>query len=284
MSNRQKCKLISPEYKQLSVFKQCKLIELQRSSYYFKPKGESGLNLGLMERIDAKYLECPFFGVERMTDYLNRNLGYHVDSKRIRRLYHKMNLLTIYPKPNLSKPNKAQYIYPYLLRNLVIDKVNQVWAADITYIPLKRGFMYMFAIIDIYSRRIMAWGISNTMTVDWCKEVLLEAIDEHGVPEIFNTDQGSQFTSPIFIKVLTDNKIKISMDGKGRALDNIFIERFWRTLKYEYIYLNPANGGVELYAGVKKFIEFYNNQRGHESLERMTPNEYYEKYKNVIKK
>jgi putative transposase len=279
MSSQQKIKLISPEYKQLSVFKQCDLIGLQRSSYYFKPKGETGLNLQLMEYIDRKYLECPFYGVERMTDYLNYNLGYRVDSKRVRRLYRLMRIEAIYPKPNLSKPDKTQYIYPYLLRNLAIIRVNQVWAVDITYIPLNRGFMYLFAVIDLFTRKIMSWGVSNTMTTEWCKEIIIEAITEHGVPEILNSDQGSQFTSPIFINMLKDNKIAISMDGRGRALDNIFIERFWRSIKYEYIYLNPANGGVELYKGIKWYMEFYNNERIHTSLEKMTPNECYKKYK-----
>lgn len=279
MSSQQKIKLISPEYKQLSVFKQCDLIGLQRSSYYFKPKGETGLNLQLMEYIDRKYLECPFYGVERMTDYLNYNLGYRVDSKRVRRLYRLMRIEAIYPKPNLSKPDKTQYIYPYLLRNLAIIRVNQVWAVDITYIPLNRGFMYLFAVIDLFTRKIMSWGVSNTMTTEWCKEIIIEAITEYGVPEILNSDQGSQFTSPIFINMLKDNKIAISMDGRGRALDNIFIERFWRSIKYEYIYLNPANGGVELYKGIKWYMEFYNNERIHTSLEKMTPNECYKKYK-----
>lgn len=279
MSSQQKINLICPEYKKLSVFKQCDLIGLQRSSYYFKPKGESGLNLQLMEYIDRKYLECPYYGVERMTDYLNYNLGYRVDSKRVRRLYRLMRIEAIYPKPNLSKPDKTHYIYPYLLKNLPIERVNQVWAVDITYIPLNRGFMYLFAIIDLFSRKIMGWGLSNTMTSEWCKEIVIEAISEHGVPEILNSDQGSQFTSPIFINMLKDNKIAISMDGRGRALDNIFIERFWRSIKYEYIYLNPANGGVELHKGIKWYMEFYNNERLHQSLNKMTPNECYNKNK-----
>ena len=168
-----------------------------------------------------------------------------------------------------------------ILKNLVIDRPNQVWEVDITYIPMFRGFMYKFAIIDVFSRKIMAWGISNSMTVEWCKEIVLEAIKEHGKPEILNSDQGSQFTSPIFIKVLKDNEIKISMDGKGRALDNIYIERFWRSLKYEYIYLNPPNGGIDLLKGVRKYIDFYNNERRHESLNYQTPNEYFYQNKKV---
>jgi putative transposase len=275
MSVNQKRELVSPEYKKMSVSKQCELIGLQRSSYYFKAKGESVLNQVLMKAIDVKFLDCPFYGVERMTTYLNMDMGYRVDSKRIRRLYHLMCLQTIYPKRNLSKANIKEYKYPYLLKNLEINRPNQAWSADITYIPMFRGFMYMFAIIDVFSRKIMGWSISNTMSVNWCKEVVETAIDKHGKPEIFNTDQGSQFTSPIFINTLKNNKIQISMDGKGRALDNVFIERFWRTIKYEYIYLNPANGGIELLNGVKKYIEFYNLQRRHESIGKLSPEEYY---------
>ena len=192
-----------------------------------------------------------------------------------------MGLQTIFPKKNLSKANQAHYKYPYLLRNLLIDRSNHAWEVDITYIPMFRGFMYKFAIIDVYSRKIMGWSVSNTMTTEWCKEVVREAIEEHGNPEILNSDQGSQFTSPIFINFLKDNDIKISMDGKGRALDNIYIERYWRSLKYEYIYLNPANGGVELYKGIKKYVEFYNAERRHESLNYETPNEYYKQYQKV---
>jgi putative transposase len=270
--------LISPGYEPLSIAGQCKLLGLQRSLYYFKPKGESLFNQSMMNAIDRKFLDCPFYGVERMTAYLNKDLGYHVNAKRIRRLYHVMNLHTIYPKKNLSKANAADYKYPYLLKGLKIERPGQVWQADITYIPMFRGFMYMFAIIDVYSRKIVGWSISNTMNVEWCRDVLLDTIQEHGIPEIFNTDQGSQFTSPIFTKALKDNQISISMDGKGRALDNVFIERFWRSLKQEYIYLNPPNGGMELFQGVKKYVKFYNNERRHQSNGDLTPNEVF--YKN----
>lgn len=281
MSTDQKRSLITPGYVAMSVNKQCKLIDLQRSNFYFKPKGESWTNLRLMELIDKKFIECPFYGVERMTHYLKKDLGYHIDSKRVRRLYHVMGLQTIFPKKNLSKANKAHYKHPYLLKNLLIIRPNHVWEVDITYIPMFKGFMYKFAVIDVYSRKIMGWGVSNTMTTEWCKEVVREAIEEHGNPEILNSDQGSQFTSPVFINFLKDNDIKISMDGKGRALDNIYIERYWRSLKYEYIYLNPANGGVELYKGIKKYVEFYNSERRHESLDYETPNEYYKQYQKV---
>lgn len=275
MSTEQKRELVSPAYKKMSIVKQCKSLGLQKSSYYCKPKGESALNQELMKAIDKKYLECPFYGTRRMTTYLNMDLGYRVDRKRIKRLYRLMGLMTIYPKKNLSKPNLAEYKYPYLLKGLEINRPNQVWAADITYIPMFRGFMYMYAIIDVYSRKIMAWGVSNTMSVEWCKSITQQAIREYGKPEIFNTDQGSQFTSPVFINELLKHDIKISMDGKGRALDNIFIERFWRSIKYEYIYLNPANGGIELLKGIRTYIDFYNNQRRHESLSKITPNNFY---------
>lgn len=226
-----------------------------------------------MKAIDRKFLECPFYGVERMTDYL-RGLGYHVGVKRVRRLYRLMNLRTIYPKPNLSKAKTTDYKYPYLLKGLKIERPNHVWQADITYIPMFRGFMYMFAIIDVYSRRIVGWSISNTMSMEWCREILLDTIRTEGRPEIFNTDQGSQFTSPSFVNSLLDSGIKVSMDGKGRALDNVFIERFWRSLKQEYVYLNPPNGGMDLYRGVKTYIEFYNGQRKHTGTG-FIPNEIY---------
>jgi putative transposase len=262
MSIMDKRGLVSPEYSALSVSGQCKLIGLQRSSYYFKPKGESLLNQRLMKAIDRKFLECPFYGVERMTDYL-RGLGYYIGVKRVRRLYKLMNLRTIYPKRNLSKAKATDYKYPYLLKGLKIERPNQVWQADISYIPMFRGFMYMFAIIDVYSRRIVGWSISNTMSMEWCREILSDAILAEGQPEIFNTDQGSQFTSPNFVNPLLNKGIKVSMDGKGRALDNVFIERFWRSLKQEYVYLNPPNGGMDLYRGIKAYVEFYNRQRKH---------------------
>ncbi|WEK20505.1 MAG: IS3 family transposase [Candidatus Pedobacter colombiensis] len=282
MSMIERRSLISPEHQALSIASQCKLLNLQRSCYYFKPKGESLFNQSIMNLIDRKFLDCPFYGVDRMTAYLNKDLGCHVNNKRIRRLYRVMNLRTIYPKKNLSKANAAHHKYPYLLKGLKIDRPGQVWQADITYIPMFRGFMYMFAVIDVYSRKIVGWSISNTMTVEWCRDVLLETIEEHGTPGIFNTDQGSQFTSPIFTKALKDSNVSISMDGKGRALDNVFIERFWRSLKQEYIYLNPPNGGMELFQGIKRYVEFYNNERRHRSMDDLTPNEvFYQNNKKV---
>lgn len=271
----------SVDCKSLSIAKRCDLLEIHRSGVYFKPKQESALNMQLMNAIDRKFLDCPFYGIRRMTTFLNQDLGYRVNRKRVARLYKKMGLETIYPKKGLSKRNKAHPVYPYLLKDLVIDRPNQVWETDITYIPLFRGFMYMIAIIDVYSRKIMNWSVSNTMNVEWCKEVYQDAIMMHGKPEMLNSDQGSQFTSPVFTQVSIDNEIKISMDGKGRALDNIYIERFWRSIKYEHIYLNPPNGGIQLYEGIKTYVEFYNNERRHSCLNHQAPNVFFNNYQNV---
>lgn len=279
MSLDEKRQLVCPSPKKMSVHKQCKIIGLPRSSYYFKPKGVSLFNQRLMKAIDRKFLDCPFYGVERMTVHLRKDLGYSVGQKRVRRLYKMMNLKTIYPKKNLSMANKADYKFPYLLRNLKIERANQVWQADITYIPMFRGFMYMFAIIDVYSRKIMGWSVSNTMNAEWCRDVMLETIERHGKPEIFNTDQGSQFTSEIFVSALQDAQIQLSMDGKGRALDNVYIERFWGSLKREKINLNPPNGGVDLYQKINDYVKFYNTQRRHDSLDDETPDHVYYKKK-----
>lgn len=272
MSLEQKRELIRPGFEGMSISKQCKSLGLMRSSYYFKPRGESLYNEQLMKLIDGRFLEHPETGVCRMTDWLNLDMGHHVNTKRVRRLYKVMNLRTLFPKKNLSKARSGDHKYPYLLNGLVIDRPNQVWQADITYIPMYRGFMYLFAIIDVYSRKIMGWSTSNTMSVEWCRDVLKDTLREHGSPEIFNTDQGSQFTSPKFINVLKDNQVSISMDGKGRALDNVYIERFWWALKHEEIYLNPPNGGIELYRNVKRYVEYYNNERRHTSIGKQTPN------------
>jgi putative transposase len=262
----------------LSLKKKCDLLEVNRSGLYFKPKGESPLNLKLMDAIDRHFLEHPYYGVERMTDYLNLDLGHNVNVKRIRRLYGLMALNTIYCKPRTTLRDKTNYVHPYLLRGLKIVRPNQVWQTDITFIPMRRGFMYMAAIIDVYSRKILGWSISNSMEKEWCIELLEDTIRKHGNPEIHNSDQGSQYTSNEYLKVLTDNGISISMDGRGRALDNIYIERFWRSIKYEKIHLNPANGGVELYQNVKEYIEFYNQKRRHTEIGKVPPDEvYYQK-------
>ena len=210
-----------------------------------------------------------------MTDYLNLDLGYDVNVKRIRRLYNLMGLQTIYCKPKTTIKDKTSFIYPYLLRNLKIERVNQVWQTDITYVPMHRGFMYMAAIIDVYSRKILNWSVSNTMSAEWCTELMEDTVKIYEKPEINNTDQGSQFTSKIYIDILKKNRIQISMDGRGRALDNIYIERFWRSLKYEKIFLNPANGGLELYENIREYVTFYNEKRRHTEIGKVPPDEMY---------
>lgn len=269
------------EFKELSLNKRCELLGVHRSGIYFKPKQESLLNLGLMKAIDKKFTDCPFYGVPRMTAYLRNDLGYRINHKRVERLYRKMGLQTIFPKKQLSKKDKGHRIYPYLLKGLRIEQTNQVWETDITYIPMHRGFMYMMAIMDVYSRKILNWSISNTMRAEWCAQIYQEAIAGHGKPQIINTDQGSQFTAPAFTKLSEQYGVQISMDGKGRALDNIFIERFWRSLKYEYIYLNPANGGIQLYEGINRYIQFYNTQRRHTCLNNQTPEVFFNNSKYV---
>lgn len=252
------------------------MLTIHRSGFYYKPQGESDLNLELMALIDEYFLEHPHSGALTLCAYLCFTCRFTVNVKRIRRLMRLMGLMAVYPSKKLSIGNKEHKIFPYLLRGLAIERVNQVWQTDITYIPMKRGFMYMMAVIDVKSRFILNWSVSNTMDAGWCTDVLKETIALHGKPEIFNTDQGSQFSSAEFQKVLEDNKIQISMDGKGRALDNIYIERFWRSLKYEHVYLKPADDGLELFKGIQTYINFYNKERRHKSLDSRTPKESYE--------
>ena len=275
MSATEKRQAVVPSHPRLSLSKQCKILDIQRSSMYYKPKGESILNQQLMKCIDRYFLEHPYYGVERMTDYLNKDLGYQVNEKRVRRLYKVMNLKTIYPKPKTTHRDPAKYIYPYLLRNLDVVRSNQVWQTDITYIPMFRGFMYMAAIIDVYSRKILGWSVSNTMSTKWCVELLNDTIKKHGLPEIHNSDQGVQYTSNEYIQSLKDQGVQISMDGRGRALDNIYIERFWRSLKQEKIYLNPPNGGLDLYRIIKEYVQFYNTERRHTEIGSIPPDQKY---------
>lgn len=258
----------------LSIRKQCELLSIHRSGLYYKPVGESGDNLEIMAALDRLYLDKPFLGVRKLT-VMFQELGYHINRKRMHRLMKLINWQTIYREPKTTVINKAHKKYPYLLRNLEITHNNQVWATDITYIPMKQGFMYLMAVLDLNSRYVLNWSISNTMSAEWCADVLVETIKRHEKPEIFNTDQGSQFTSDVFTKILIDSEIKISMDGKGRALDNIFIERLWRSVKYEDIYLHVYENGLDLYAGLKKYFVFYNEQRVHQSLEYKVPSACY---------
>lgn len=250
----------------LSIRKQCELLSVSRSGQYYAKKEESSLNKKLMQEIDKEYTAHPFRGVPSMTTYLKKDLGYQINEKRIERLYKLMDIFAIVPGPHTSKSCKEDKKYPYLLRHLTIKYTNHVWATDITYIPIKNGFMYLIAIIDLHSRFVIHWSLSNTMEAEWCAEFLKEAISKAGKPEIFNTDQGSQFTSDVFTGVLIKNEIKISMDGKGRATDNIFIERLWRSVKYEDVYLHAYETGLELFKGLKKYFEFYNQERRHTSL------------------
>lgn len=232
-----------------------------------------------MAAIDRQFIEHPYYGVERMTDYLNMDLGYGVNIKRVRRLYKLMNLRTIYAKPKTTKRNKEHAVYPYLLKGVKIKRPNQVWQTDITYIPMFRGFMYMAAIIDVYSRKVLNWSISNSMTAEWVKELLEDTIRMYGAQEIHNSDQGSQYTNQDYIDKLKEHEINISMDSKGRALDNVYIERFWRSIKQEKIYLNPPNGGLELYQMVKEYIQFYNEKRRHTEIGKMPPDQKYNQKK-----
>ena len=260
----------------LSIKRQCELLEVCRSSFYYVPQEDSSLNHELMKLIDKQYLETPFFGVKKMTKYL-RALDHKVNIKRIRRLYRLMDLHAIGPRPNTSKPHKGKYhtVFPYLLRNIEITRPNQAWSMDISYVPVGNGYMYLVAIIDLYSRYIVGWSLSNTMTAEWCKACAKAAIGAHGEPEIFNTDQGSQFTSPIFTNLFEGLKTELSMDGKGRWIDNVFIERFWRSIKYEKIYIEPSDDGMELYGKIKWYMEFYNTRRPHQSLGYKIPEKVY---------
>lgn len=249
--------------KKLSVSRQCSLLNISRSGLYYEHSGESGRNLDIMKAIDRIHTCYPFYGFRRIRNEL-RNYGFNVGKKLVIRLMKLMAIEVIYPKKNTSVPNCEDRIYPYLLRGLPVERSNQVWEMDITYIGMEHGFMYLAAIIDVHSRMVVNWDISNTMEAGWCKEIVAEAVAKYGAPDIFNTDQGSQFTSNVFTGYLLDNKIKVSMDGRGRAKDNIFIERLWRSVKQENIYLNAYETGHELFAGLKAYFDFYNTKRGHQ--------------------
>lgn len=257
----------------LSVKRQCELLDIHRSGLYYQPRRESLLNLELMRKIDEEYLRHPFYGVPKMWDYVRHTLGYMVSYNRVERLYRIMNLRAICPLPYTSQSNVQHRKYPYLLKDLRIERNNQVWEADITYIPMKKGFMYLIAIIDVHSRYVVNWSVSNNMEAEWCAMVLNEAFVQYGKPEIMNTDQGSQFTGEHWINACND--IKISMDAKGRALDNIFVERLWRSVKYEHVYLYPAMDGRTLYQGLHEYFDFYNNYRSHQSLNDAKPSAIY---------
>jgi putative transposase len=265
--------LIEPSSKALSIARQCQLLGLGRASYYRQPATETEDNLKLMRQLDKLYTACPFYGVRRLRAELQRQ-GERVNVKRIRRLVRKMGLEALYPKPNLSRCNAEHRIYPYRLRGVKIERQNQVWSSDITYIPMQHGFLYLVAVIDWFSRYVLSWRLSNTLDAAFCVEAL-EAALAQGQPEIFNTDQGSQFTSDEFTGVLSAAQVQISMDGRGRALDNIFIERLWRSVKYEEVYLYDYKSVGETYTGLNRYFEFYNTRRLHQSLSYKTPSEVY---------
>ena len=272
---------IQKNHPQLSISHQCSLLGINRSTFYYTPVAEEALNLELMRLMDEHYLLHPYKGVPRMYVWLTRDKGYQINIKRIERLYYDlMGLRAIVPGPHTSKRHPEHAVYPYLLRNLEITNPNQVWATDITYIPMLHGYLYLMAVIDVHSRFILSWDISNTMDATWCASVVQNSIVHWGIPQIINTDQGSQFTAAEFTATVLDNGIKLSMDGKGRAIDNIFIERFWRTIKYEHVYLNPTNDGQQLFKGIHTYMNYYNMERRHESLNYCTPYSQYQQNTN----
>jgi len=259
----------------LPVTRQCQLLGLNRSTVYYQAAGASDADLRLMRRIDEMHLKRPFYGSRRIRDWL-QDEGFAVNRKRVQRLMRQMGITALYPKANTSRPGKGHKIYPYLLRGLEIDRANQVWAADICYVPMARGFVYVVAIMDWYSRKVLAWQVSNTMDADFCVEALEEALRRYGAPEIFNTDQGAQFTSEAFTDALKAAGIRISMDGKGRWVDNVFVERLWRSLKYEEVYLKAYETVAEARQGMANYFRFYNRERRHQGLNRQTPDQVYE--------
>jgi putative transposase len=258
----------------LSLTRQAQVLRLSRSSLYYQPRPVSATDLAVMRRIDELHLDYPFAGSRMLRDLL-RGEGVEVGRQRVATMMKRMGIEAIYRRPNTSKPAPGHKIYPYLLRGLAIERPNQVWAMDITYIPMARGFVYLAAVVDWFSRRVLSWRMSITMEVDFCLEAVEEALARHGKPEIFNTDQGSQFTSYDFTKLLLDNAIDISMDGKGAWRDNVFVERLWRSVKYEEVYLKAYDSVAEARASIGRYLNFYNWKRPHSSLDRRTPDQAY---------
>lgn len=267
--------LIEPDCPFLSIAEQCRILGVPRSSIYYEPRGESAENLALMLEMDKLFTAHPYYGVERIQANLPGPFT-GVNTKRVRRLLRLMGIMAIYPPLNAQKtsvPNSEHEVFPYLLRGLRIERPNHVWSTDITYVPMKDGFMYLCAVMDWYSRFVLSWTLSNTLSVGFCIEALLSALERWGNPGIFNTDQGSQFTARAFVHILKNLKIAISMDGRGRALDNVFVERLWRSVKYEDIYLHEYTDGLQLYDGLEKYFYFYNHERKHKALDFKTPAE-----------
>lgn len=267
--------MVEREHVTLSLVQQCILLGISRSGLYYESKRSFRFDeLAIKEAIDRQFMITPYYGIRRMKVHLAK-LDFCISRKRVARYYKDMRITAIYPKPKTTQRNEEHKVYPYLLRNLEITHNNQVWSTDITYIPMDKGFMYLCAIIDWNSRYVLAWGISNTHDSGFCQELLEQALEKHGHPEIFNTDQGSEFTANAFTKILNDRDIRISMDGKGRALDNIFVERLWRSVKYEYIYLSRPETGIALFDGLTEYFDHYNSNRMHQSLSYKTPEEVY---------
>ena len=275
LSVEQRRGLIEEDHPQLSVRRQCELLGLNRSTLYYEPAVESAENLAVMKLIDKEYTAHPFTGSRKMTKWLHEVMNLEVNRKRVQRLMRLMGLAAIYPKPKLSLPGQGHKVFPYLLRNVKIERVNQVWSTDITYIGLPGGFMYLAAIIDWYSRYVIAWRLSNTLDGLFCLQLLQEAL-LLGTPEVFNTDQGVQFTALAFTQLLEAAGVAVSMDGKGRCLDNVFVERLWRTLKYEDIYLKGYETVPQLETGLGRYFPFYNEERLHQSLGYRTPAQVYQ--------
>jgi putative transposase len=270
MSPAQRLALVDRDDPALSVAAQCRLLKVARSTLYYHPVPMDPEDLALMRRMDELYTAAPFYGSRRMVAVLRRD-GWPVNRKRVRRLMRLMGLEAIYPKPTTSQGHPAHKVYPYLLRDLVIERPNQVWCADITYIPMAKGFVYLVAVMDWFSRRVLAWRVSITMDADFCVEALHDALACYGKPEIFNTDQGVQFTSGDFLEALESRGIRISMDGRGRFLDNIFIERLWRSLKYEEVFIKAYGSVMEARQGIGGWLSFYNEERPHQALGYRTP-------------
>ena len=276
MTPAQRRELTDRQHRHLSIVRQCQLMGVSRSSLYYRPQGTPPGDLSLMQTMDRQYLETPFYGSRRMKASLDRQ-GMTVSRKRVQRLMRLMGLRAIYRQPRTSQPAAGRWVYPYLLRDLTITRANQVWAADITYLPMARGFLYLVAIMDWHSRYVVAWGLSNTLETGFCAEALTEALGQ-GRPDVFNTDQGSQFTSREFTQILQDRGVKISMDGRGRYQDNILVERLWRTVKYEEVYLKAYANGLEAHFlgaidRLREYFRFYNHRRPHQALGYRTPAE-----------
>jgi putative transposase len=270
MTRPERLALVDHDDPALPVVAQCRLLKVARSTLYYRPVPVSAEDLAVMRRMDELYLVHPFYGSRRMAAVLYRE-GWAANRKRVRRLMRLMGLQAIYQKPNTSRQHPEHTVYPYLLRGLIIDRPNQVWCTDITYIPMAKGFVYLVAVMDWFSRRVLAWRVSITMETDFCLEALRDAMERFGQPDIFNTDQGAQFTSTDFVGELAGRKVRISMDGRGRYLDNIFIERLWRSLKYEEVFLKAYNAVIEARRSIGEWLEFYNDERPHQALAYRTP-------------